>query len=49
MNPRFHCGGKNLQVLQNKIEGDMVTHVCVCSKCGEIFGVQQTVEQWKRD
>jgi hypothetical protein len=49
MNPKFHCGGPNIQVLKNVISGDTVTHVCLCSKCGESFLVQESVEQWKRD
>jgi hypothetical protein len=49
MNPKFHCGGENIQVLENQIQGDMVLHICQCKKCGEIFGIGQTVEQWKRD
>lgn len=49
MNPKFHCGGENINVLENKIEGDTVTHICVCRICGDVFGIAQTVEQWKRD
>lgn len=49
MNPKFHCGGENIVVLENKIEGEYVIHLCSCSKCGEVFAVQQTVEQWKQD
>jgi hypothetical protein len=49
MNPKFHCDGPNIEVLENKVEGDYVTHLCVCLKCHETFAIQQTVEQWKRD
>ena len=47
MNPRWHCGGENIIVVKNKIEGDWITHVCFCTQCKEAFLVQQTVKQWQ--
>lgn len=51
MDPKFHCGGENITVLQNQIHEDTETvlHICRCRKCGETFGIEQSLIQWKKD
>jgi hypothetical protein len=49
MNPKYHCGGPNIVVMKNEVDGDVVRHLCFCSKCDVSFVIEQTVEQWKRD
>ena len=50
MSPKFcrNGCGPTLYVLADNIFNDMVTHSCVCSKCGESIAISQTVEQWKK-